>query len=40
MAIDVSAALPESLTEQLNAKAGYAAHEQKAGETALNPFRA
>lgn len=38
MAIDASAALPESLTEQLNAKAGYAAHEQKAGEAALNPF--
>jgi hypothetical protein len=38
MAIDASAALPESLTEQLNTKAGYAGQEQEAPKTAQSPF--
>ncbi len=38
MAIDASAALPESLTEQLNANAGYAAQEQEAPKAAQSPF--
>jgi hypothetical protein len=38
MAIDASAALPESLTERLDSKAEYTAHEQESAKVTQNPF--
>jgi hypothetical protein len=38
MAIDASAALPESLTEQLNAKAEYTTQEQETPKVTQSPF--
>lgn len=38
MAVDANAALPESLTEQLNTKIEYARQEQEAPKAVQSPF--